>query len=115
MVNRKLEGEIKEVSNSDWNYCMLIPQTTSNLMRGRLSGIGPVNDYTKIYDETFSSSNSLYTILSMCILERYNFTPLFKQRKLEPEFMFRCVCNYDKCNSEANFQNYLSAIVKDNK
>jgi hypothetical protein len=26
------------------------------------------------------------------------------------EFMFRCVCNYDLCNSEANFAHYFKAI-----
>lgn len=26
------------------------------------------------------------------------------------EFAFRCVCNYDLCNSETTFSGYLSAI-----
>ncbi|VDD96067.1 unnamed protein product [Enterobius vermicularis] len=129
------QGHIKAVENKDWNYCMLVPKTPLNPGGGSLSGVGPLEDNTGLYDSTFDVSNPLYKILSLCILEvlfnvvksdvfnffllfffqRYDFTSLLKIRKFQPEFMFRCVCNYDKCNSEANFQNYLRAIVKNNE
>lgn len=29
------------------------------------------------------------------------------------EFQFRCVCNYDMCNSKAKFAPYLAALRRD--
>lgn len=59
--------------------------------------------------------SDVFNFFLLFFFQRYDFTSLLKIRKFQPEFMFRCVCNYDKCNSEANFQNYLRAIVKNNE
>jgi hypothetical protein len=32
-----------------------------------------------------------------------------------PEFLFRCVCNYDRCNRADTFAAYINAVETDNE
>ncbi|MFH4974327.1 hypothetical protein AB6A40_001036 [Gnathostoma spinigerum] len=62
-------GNLYEVSNSTWNYCALVPSSTSRYGEGRVFGVGPTGDWTEAYDETFALSDKVYKILTICILE----------------------------------------------
>ncbi|VDN54765.1 unnamed protein product [Dracunculus medinensis] len=106
-----------EVSNSTWDYCVIIPSSSVRQEQGRLFGVGPDADWTKAYDNAFGISDNVYKILTLCLLEKYNFgfmTPNEHDRVDTPEYMFRCVCNYDLCNSATNFSKYLSNIMDEN-
>uniref|UniRef100_A0A0M3HYZ3 Protein quiver n=1 Tax=Ascaris lumbricoides TaxID=6252 RepID=A0A0M3HYZ3_ASCLU len=110
-------GKIYEVTNNTWNYCVLIPSTSVRPNSGRVFGVGPSADWTDVYDHTFALSDKVYKILTVCVLEKYDFgvlAPKFSGASIPPEFMFRCVCNYDRCNSATTFSSYLSALKEDN-
>ncbi|KAI1696232.1 hypothetical protein Ddc_20612 [Ditylenchus destructor] len=77
-------------------------------------GMGPDTDILFAYNAAFSMSEDDYRILTVCIYERYDFSRLLPMRdNTAVEFSFRCVCNYDLCNSEPNFSAYLGAIKAD--
>lgn len=44
----------------------------------------------------------------MFAFQKYDFAMLNPRGGPEAEFMFRCVCNYDLCNSRTTFNAYLS-------
>ncbi|KAK6028457.1 hypothetical protein OSTOST_05494 [Ostertagia ostertagi] len=105
------KGNVKEVSNDQWSYCALIPETDGE--EGRVFGIGKDVESLTGYDTTFNLSGPLYKILTMCIYEKYDLGKL-SPRFGQPEFLFRCVCNYDRCNSHNTFQGYLYGVQQDN-
>ncbi|VDK27451.1 unnamed protein product [Gongylonema pulchrum] len=107
-------GKIYEVSNGSWNYCVFIPGSGD----GRVFGVGPEVDWTTAYDNAFGMSDNIYQVLSVCLLEKYDFGRLnpkyVKNPSASVEFIFRCICNYDRCNSATTFGNYLKTIKMDN-
>lgn len=58
-----------EVSNSTWDYCVIIPSSSVRQEQGRLFGVGPDADWTKAYDNAFGISDNVYKILTLCLLE----------------------------------------------
>uniref|UniRef100_A0A915Q302 Uncharacterized protein n=1 Tax=Setaria digitata TaxID=48799 RepID=A0A915Q302_9BILA len=107
-------GKIYEISNESWDYCVFIP----GQKEGRVFGVGPEVDWTKAYDQAFSLSDKIYQVLSICLLEKYDFGQLNPKSVINPsgsvEFIFRCICSYDRCNSATTFSSYLKAIKLDN-
>lgn len=108
------EGGITEVHNSSWSYCAFIPPTEDE-RTGKVFGLSSLSDSTQNYDVAFSQNDDLYSILTVCILEKYDFGRIAgnKFSRHEPEFLFRCVCNYDRCNSATTFNTYLRALKMD--
>uniref|UniRef100_A0AC35TKK8 Protein sleepless n=1 Tax=Rhabditophanes sp. KR3021 TaxID=114890 RepID=A0AC35TKK8_9BILA len=103
--------------NHTWTYCALVPQSSLGAPGGRTFGMGPVNDWTEAYDATFSQNDDTYKVLTVCILEKYDFSSLSPKNSalmVQPEFLFRCVCNYDRCNSESTFEGYLNTVKRAN-
>ncbi|EJW84242.1 hypothetical protein WUBG_04848 [Wuchereria bancrofti] len=80
-------GKVYEISNESWDYCVFIP----GYEESRVFGIGP---------------------------EKYDFGQLNPKSAIDPsesvEFIFRCICSYDRCNSATTFSNYLKTIKLDN-
>ncbi|KAM3716694.1 Uncharacterized protein ACO02O_00835 [Dirofilaria immitis] len=107
-------GKVYEISNESWDYCVFIPDNDE----GRVFGIGPDVDWTKAYDHAFGKSDKIYQVLSVCLLEKYDFGQLNPKSVIDPsrsvEFVFRCICSYDRCNSATTFSNYLKSIELDN-
>ncbi|VDO55941.1 unnamed protein product [Onchocerca flexuosa] len=107
-------GKVYEISNDAWDYCVFIPDHKE----ARVFGIGPDIDWTKAYDHAFGVSDKIYQVLSLCLLEKYDFGQLNPKSTIDPsqsvEFVFRCICSYDRCNSATTFSNYLRTIKLDN-
>ncbi|EYC29680.1 hypothetical protein Y032_0006g3118 [Ancylostoma ceylanicum] len=106
------QGNMHEVKKDNWNYCVLIPENEES--GAKMFGIGPNEESLVGYDETFKQSDSLYKVLSVCIYEKYELgklSPSFGRA----EFLFRCLCNYDRCNSHQTFQGYLNSVQRDNE
>ncbi|VDO75633.1 unnamed protein product [Heligmosomoides polygyrus] len=106
------KGNVQEVYNKHWSYCALIPE--SEHAEGRVFGIGKDVDNVEPYDNAFQQSDSLYKVLTVCLYEKYELGKL-SPRFARAEFMFRCVCNYDRCNSHQTFKGYLKAVKQDNE
>ncbi|CAJ0588038.1 unnamed protein product [Cylicocyclus nassatus] len=106
------EGNMREVTNDQWSYCAFIPETENS--QGKLFGIGPNEESLAGYDQTFQQSDNLYKVLSVCIYEKYELGKL-SPRFGRSEFLFRCVCNYDRCNSHQTFKGYLKSVQRDNE
>uniref|UniRef100_A0A914DA31 Uncharacterized protein n=1 Tax=Acrobeloides nanus TaxID=290746 RepID=A0A914DA31_9BILA len=70
--------------------------------------------FTKILKQ----KQPFYEVLNFCLLEKYDFGRLWRALKLNAkkldikspkiEYQFRCVCNYDLCNSPDNFSSMLA-------
>jgi hypothetical protein len=108
-----LQGDMKEVTNDDFTYCVLMPERIegNKYVESQAFGVDPASDSTSMYDKIFNTNSEMYQILSMCVYEKYDFKGLsprfhFKQ----PEYMFRCFCNFDRCNSVKNFTGYLDNL-----
>ncbi|VDL62189.1 unnamed protein product [Nippostrongylus brasiliensis] len=106
------KGNVKEVSNDQWSYCAFIPE--SEHTNGRMFGLGKEVDNLEVYDVAFKQSDDLYKVLTLCVYEKYELDKL-SPRFGRPEFMFRCVCNYNRCNAHKTFQRYLTGIRADNE
>uniref|UniRef100_A0AC34FXP2 Uncharacterized protein n=1 Tax=Panagrolaimus sp. ES5 TaxID=591445 RepID=A0AC34FXP2_9BILA len=105
------DGEMQLVSNDDWTFCTLIPDSNVNSVEaGKVSGLSAENDDIAPYMLAFGNSDDKYQVLSLCIYERYDFRQ-FNPKFQVPELLFRCVCNYDKCNARTTFDNYLHNLA----
>jgi len=99
------------VNNPEWRYCMIIPTGIRGIDgngNGSQTGLGPENDLTTGYEAIFSETDPVYRILTLCIYEKYTYPPLFHS----PEFLYRCICNFDLCNSEIQFAGYVKMLRK---
>uniref|UniRef100_A0A915DXG2 Uncharacterized protein n=1 Tax=Ditylenchus dipsaci TaxID=166011 RepID=A0A915DXG2_9BILA len=102
--------------NDTWIYCSIVPSVEhgEEKLHGIRFGVGPENDGVEAYQTGFSNNDQQYRVLTICIYERYDFSRfLGRQPGLAVEFAFRCVCNYDLCNSEATFYDYLKVLKKE--
>ncbi|KAH7720377.1 hypothetical protein AAVH_12189 [Aphelenchoides avenae] len=106
------EGVRHVVENDAWKYCAVVPasHTGQGLQSGRAFGVGPDTDVTDYYDINFVPSDKAYKVLSICIYEKYAFGRQHRVRANWEEFLFRCVCDYDLCNSETTFGDFLAAL-----
>ena len=58
------------VSNDDWTFCSLIPESPVNgNSGGKVYGLGPANDDLAPYMLAFGNNDDKYQVLSMCIYE----------------------------------------------
>uniref|UniRef100_A0A1I8ANV5 DM10 domain-containing protein n=2 Tax=Steinernema glaseri TaxID=37863 RepID=A0A1I8ANV5_9BILA len=99
-------GNVHTVNGTKYRFCGLIPATTSR--PGRLFALGEENDYFPTYEKTFGVSDPYYRVITVCLLEEFQFGRHYP--KMHTEFIFRCVCNFDLCNAEPTFSEYLNAI-----
>uniref|UniRef100_A0A915ETR3 Uncharacterized protein n=1 Tax=Ditylenchus dipsaci TaxID=166011 RepID=A0A915ETR3_9BILA len=108
-----VNGKTTIKQNDTWLYCSLVPATMvrDDKINGTRFGLGPDNDGVEAYKAAFGMNESQYRVLTVCIYERYDFSRFLG---LKPdtavEFAFRCVCNYDLCNSEGTFYPFLKTL-----
>uniref|UniRef100_A0A915D3I5 Uncharacterized protein n=1 Tax=Ditylenchus dipsaci TaxID=166011 RepID=A0A915D3I5_9BILA len=111
-----VDGVTSIKQNVTWMYCSLVPSIEhgEEKIHGTRFGVGPENDGLEAYQSAFSNNDQLYRVLTVCIYERYDFSRFMGRKPgTAVEFAFRCVCNYDLCNSEATFHTYLKALKKE--
>ena len=101
------EGELQEISNDEWTFCAFIPENSKGT--GKVFGLGPANDDLSPYMLAFGDSEPGYKVLTMCIYEQFDFS-IITNKPLPKDQVFRCVCNYDKCNQLNTFENYLTNL-----
>uniref|UniRef100_A0A0N4Z4Q5 Uncharacterized protein n=1 Tax=Parastrongyloides trichosuri TaxID=131310 RepID=A0A0N4Z4Q5_PARTI len=113
----KEDGSVVAVRNETWKYCAIVPALNSayGTSEGRMFGLGPQNDWTEAYDNTFAFNDNMYKVLTVCILEKYDFSSISPKMNFGQtvEFIFRCVCNYDRCNSASTFNGYINSMKRD--
>uniref|UniRef100_A0A0K0EJD6 Uncharacterized protein n=1 Tax=Strongyloides stercoralis TaxID=6248 RepID=A0A0K0EJD6_STRER len=113
----KENGSIAAVRNDTWKYCAIVPalNTAYGTSDGRMFGLGSQNDWTEAYDSTFAFNDNMYKVLTVCILEKYDFSSINPKINFGQtvEFIFRCVCNYDRCNSASTFTGYINSMKRD--
>ncbi|CAI5452689.1 unnamed protein product [Caenorhabditis angaria] len=100
--NHPVTDEIIEVTSDDYTYCSLVPKNDGP---GRVFGVGPEIDSVQAYDATFKSSVKNYSVLTVCLYEKYDYH--FMRSIKTSEYMFRCVCNFNLCNTPTNFPQFL--------
>ncbi|KAI1708337.1 hypothetical protein Ddc_14419 [Ditylenchus destructor] len=108
-----VDGHATVIKNDSWTYCALVPAMMygNEYREGTQFGLGRDNDYTPAYDAAFSVSAAEYGILTVCQYERYDFSRFLPMRPdIAIEYSFRCVCNYDLCNSEPTFSAFLGGL-----
>ncbi|KAH7730833.1 hypothetical protein AAVH_01882 [Aphelenchoides avenae] len=108
------DGLTHAVTNDAWTYCALTPSRTHNgeMVPGRAFGVGPVTDATEQYDGAFAISEDFYSVLTVCVYEKYDFGKVSPKHMHTnwTEYLFRCVCHYDLCNRETTFSAYLASM-----
>jgi hypothetical protein len=100
-------GEMQLLSNDEWTFCAFIPANGNK--KGSVFGLSPESDDLSPYMLAFGGNEPGYQILTMCTYEQYDFAQLVN-KPLPKERLFRCVCNYDKCNDLTTFENYLGNL-----
>ncbi|KAH7718344.1 hypothetical protein AAVH_14221 [Aphelenchoides avenae] len=110
------DGNVQLVDNKEWTYCALIPShpdSKGNVRPAQTFGLSSANDFTDGYDVAFHQKMPIHKVLSICLLEKYDFNQLVRHsRKSQPiEFLFRCVCNTDGCNNPYDFSGFLPQAV----
>ncbi|KAH7718559.1 hypothetical protein AAVH_13969 [Aphelenchoides avenae] len=105
------QGHVTVKTDATWKYCALSPTRIEEdgIVLGNAYGVSDDTDHTEPYDHAFALRTEAYQLLSVCVYERYDFSgfsPKFKNS--QPEYLFRCVCNYDMCNTDTTFSRYLS-------
>ncbi|KAH7713645.1 hypothetical protein AAVH_19012 [Aphelenchoides avenae] len=108
-VYDKEGAAIEEASDPNWNFCGYAPVFLERrLVDGRGWGIADRNDFTDTYKPFFTTSYEPIEVLSVCLIEKYDFSKFAAKAKTSnPEFIFRCVCNYDLCNKKETFSQYF--------
>ncbi|KAH7713612.1 hypothetical protein AAVH_19033 [Aphelenchoides avenae] len=105
-------GEIHEASDDSWVLCGMTPTHVNGdeLIEGRAFGVSPDADNVDPYQQMFAQSDDMYQVLSICVYEKYNFDAISPKNKgaMAPELLFRCMCNFDRCNRETTFSAYLA-------
>uniref|UniRef100_A0A914CRS4 Uncharacterized protein n=1 Tax=Acrobeloides nanus TaxID=290746 RepID=A0A914CRS4_9BILA len=114
-------GENVIVDDSDFVYCISFPfvqkgqhkivgkdkiftATADGLTKDELD-----NDYELFFDDSMPE----YSLLSICLFEKYDWpvlwkmSPKFSGKKLSIEYQFRCLCNTDLCNGASQIEKYL--------
>ncbi|GMT05429.1 hypothetical protein PENTCL1PPCAC_27603, partial [Pristionchus entomophagus] len=103
------EGNIYSRTNDAWKYCTLIPFAGLN-GENRVSGAKEVTENLHPVDVSFAQNSKMYSVLSLCIYERYSFGAVNAAFGDEPEFKFRCFCNTDRCNEATTFSAFLARL-----
>ncbi|KAH7714431.1 hypothetical protein AAVH_18208 [Aphelenchoides avenae] len=109
-------GETLLKNNNTWTYCGLIPTQANEqvLIPGVQFGYGPKHLWADTYKTTFGQNNEMYQVLTMCTYSEYKlgggFGSMLMPRHDAPRYVFKCVCNFDKCNSQATFGAYVTSL-----
>ncbi|KAH7708784.1 hypothetical protein AAVH_23954 [Aphelenchoides avenae] len=105
-------GEVHERTNDNWLFCATVPTHYygNKFIQGRAFGV-PIDEDTESFMGMFAATTRRYAVLSACIYEKYKFDSISPKMKMVPSFLFRCVCNYDRCNRETEFNAYLSSFT----
>ncbi|KAH7712573.1 hypothetical protein AAVH_20081 [Aphelenchoides avenae] len=109
-------GEILLKKNDTWTYCGLIPTQANGqvLIPAAQFGFTPGHNWADTYQTTFGQNNEMYQVLTMCTYSEYNVDGglggIFMPRDDEHRYVFKCVCNFDKCNSQATFGAYMASL-----
>ncbi|KAH7675968.1 hypothetical protein AAVH_42124 [Aphelenchoides avenae] len=106
------DGYAQAVENANWTYCAVIPalvREDGSYRPGRAFGVDPDTDTTTMYEESFKPQIHFVKTLSFCIMERYDWGLLYRRasERPPPEFLFRCVCNRDRCNDPNHYNGFL--------
>ncbi|KAH7697628.1 hypothetical protein AAVH_35288 [Aphelenchoides avenae] len=106
------DGFAQAVENANWTYCAVIPalvREDGSYRPGRAFGVGSDTDATGMYEASFTPLIPFVKTLSFCIMERYDWAILFRNaaERPPPEFLFRCVCNRDRCNDPNRYNGFL--------
>lgn len=111
------------MTNEEWTFCALVPESAHS--KGKVFGLGPDSDDVSPYMLAFGDDTPGYQVLSMCTYEvalsicylklnipfqRYDFAQVLG-KPMPINYLFRCVCNYDKCNELNTFDNYLTNLA----
>ncbi|KAI1699817.1 hypothetical protein DdX_17108 [Ditylenchus destructor] len=91
-----------------WKYCAIVPAWIGDERNGSRFGTGPGIDHMLFIDVAFSVNSPSYRLLSYCYYEMYKFAA--PMMGADAEFMLRCVCNYDLCNSETDISKYFTSL-----
>uniref|UniRef100_A0A914CD41 Uncharacterized protein n=1 Tax=Acrobeloides nanus TaxID=290746 RepID=A0A914CD41_9BILA len=114
-------GELVEVENEDFVFCVLFPSRRSLKNGVFVQGIADgmtQDDLDAPFDQFFDNSQPFYQVLSVCLYEKYNWplvwkaSPKFAGKAPEIEYQFRCLCNTDLCNARTTFEPYLTNLRK---
>uniref|UniRef100_A0A914EBR8 Uncharacterized protein n=1 Tax=Acrobeloides nanus TaxID=290746 RepID=A0A914EBR8_9BILA len=99
-------GNLTEVINPNFQYCVLIKQHQTVLAAGGVELETAENAVTF----AFSEQEPNYQLLSVCLFEKYDWPALFQtymplSSGYAPRvnLVFRCMCNKDLCNHPKNF------------
>uniref|UniRef100_A0A914D4V0 Uncharacterized protein n=1 Tax=Acrobeloides nanus TaxID=290746 RepID=A0A914D4V0_9BILA len=114
------ERGVIKVSDDNFEYCLLFPRLPFDHKGAkRQSGVSGMEYGSD--DTPFSSilgvTRPNYKVLSLCIYEMYDWpralhsSPKFGVAP-KPDFMLRCVCNFDLCNVPTTFEPYLEGLKK---
>ncbi|KAH7680205.1 hypothetical protein AAVH_14808 [Aphelenchoides avenae] len=106
------DAGIEVVDNANWTYCAMIPSRIledGTYRPGRAFGVGSDTDTTDVYWASFGHQIPFVETLSFCIMERYDWSLMFRNmgERPAPEFLFRCVCKQDLCNDPNHFNGFL--------
>ncbi|GMT04546.1 hypothetical protein PENTCL1PPCAC_26720, partial [Pristionchus entomophagus] len=102
------EGNLRTQSDEDWKFCSFIPFGTPN-GGPRASGIGAATENLSGYETLFGQNSPLYSVLTTCIYEKYDFSKINPKLGADPEYMLRCICNTNGCNKPTSFAKFLAA------
>ena len=76
-----------------------------------------MEELDKPFDKFFEENDRVYTMLSTCMFERYDWPKVWSpklgsaQKTPEVEYTLRCVCNTDFCNSPTSFSDHVHQLM----
>uniref|UniRef100_A0A914BYP9 Uncharacterized protein n=1 Tax=Acrobeloides nanus TaxID=290746 RepID=A0A914BYP9_9BILA len=101
-------GNLTQVSNPNFQYCVLLRQNKLIVAAGGVEKETAENAVTF----AFAEQEPNYQLLSVCLFEKYDWPTLFQTYMPlstgyapRADLVFRCMCNKDLCNHPKNFEN----------
>uniref|UniRef100_A0A914E502 Uncharacterized protein n=1 Tax=Acrobeloides nanus TaxID=290746 RepID=A0A914E502_9BILA len=105
--------ETEIVENEQFEYCVIFPSLVGFTHFETSSADGLTIDELDLpFGKLFEENDNVYKMLSVCFYEKYNWpkamSPKFHKSQKSPkvEYILRCVCNYDLCNSPSFFSSH---------
>lgn len=80
-------------------FCIIIVSPFQKIITKRFP-VKENEDNIQLYDHILSQNIKTYQIVDICIYERYDLLD-------NVEYLFRCICNKDKCNKGHSLHTFL--------
>uniref|UniRef100_A0A914DEX4 Uncharacterized protein n=1 Tax=Acrobeloides nanus TaxID=290746 RepID=A0A914DEX4_9BILA len=118
-------GELRTIENEEYAYCVLFPSKKTSYGDSETVADGVLEaEVDAPFETIFDQNMPGYQVMSFCMYEKYDWPSMweassysskFQMKAPAADYLFRCVCNFNLCNSPQSFAPYFGSSTQPNK